>query len=213
MRGFGQSSVPSGPFSFSDDLAGLLGALGIARAHVLGMSMGGGASIDLTLTHPELVSALVLGGSALGGYNNPDEGNDPREKEYVAAAQAGDLERLADLAVDVWVVGDGRDAEQVNPTVRQRVRAMTLHNLALGTDESLARELDPPAVGRLSAIRVPTLVIVGDCDVPGIRKIADVLAGDIAGARKVIMHDTAHVPNMEQPEEFNRLVLDFLAGV
>jgi 3-oxoadipate enol-lactonase len=213
LRGFGQSSVPSAPFSYSEDLYGLLRALGIERAHVLGMSMGGGASIDFALTHPEMVSALVLAGSALGGFDDPDAANDPRWKEYEEAATAGDMERLADLAVQVWVVGDGRTADQVNPAVRQRIHEMELHNLSLGTDESLGQQLDPPAIGRLSEIHVPTLVIVGDRDVSGIQKVADLLAAGIAGARKVVIHDTAHVPNMEQPEQFNRLVLDFMAGV
>jgi pimeloyl-ACP methyl ester carboxylesterase len=87
------------------------------------------------------------------------------------------------------------------------------HNLALGADASLAQPLDPPAVGRLGEIGVPTLVIVGDRDVPDIQRVADALVAGIAGARKVVMRDTAHVPNMEQPAEFNRLVLDFLASV
>lgn len=213
LRGFGQSSVPTGPFSFSEDLYGLLRALGVERAHVLGMSMGGGASIDLALAHPEVVSALVLAGSALGGYEHPEAANDPITQEFEAAARAGDVQRLADLAVDVWVVGQGRTADQVNPTIRQRIRDMTLHNFSLGTDESLAQQLDPPAIGRLSAIHAPTLVIVGDRDVPDIQTIADLLAAGIPGARKVVIHDTAHVPNMEQPDHFNRLALDFLASV
>jgi pimeloyl-ACP methyl ester carboxylesterase len=111
------------------------------------------------------------------------------------------------------VVGEGRDPAQVNPVVRQRVAEMETHNLALGANEDFMRHLEPPAVGRLGAIRVPTLVIIGDRDVAYIRRVADVLASDIAGARKVVMYDTAHVPNMEQPEAFNQLVLDFLAGI
>jgi pimeloyl-ACP methyl ester carboxylesterase len=210
LRGFGKSSVPTAPFSYSEDLYALLRELGVERAHVLGMSMGGGASIDFTLTHPEMVSALVLAGSALGGF---DYAADPNAEQFEAAAQAQDFARLTDLAVQVWVVGDGRSADEVNSAVRERVRAMVMHNFALGTDESLAQELDPPAAGRLSEIRVPTLVIIGDRDVRNVQRVADALEAGIAGARKVVMRNTAHVPNMEQPEEFNRLVLDFLASV
>jgi 3-oxoadipate enol-lactonase len=213
MRGFGQSSVPTAPFSYSEDLYGLLRFLGVERAHVLGMSMGGTVTIDFTLSHPEAVSALVVAGSALGGFADPDGAKDPRWKEYEEAAKSGDHGRLADLAVQVWVVGEGRNAAQVNAAARRRIHEMVLHNLSLGTDESLGRFLDPPAVGRVSEIHAPTLVIVGDRDVSGIQKIAGLLAGGITGARKVVMHDTAHVPNMEQQEQFNRLVLDFLACV
>ncbi|HEV2237396.1 MAG TPA: alpha/beta fold hydrolase, partial [Ktedonobacterales bacterium] len=217
LRGFGQSSMPSAPFSYHDDLAELLRALGVARAHVLGMSMGGAASINFALSHPEMVSALVLAGSALGGFPRPEMGNDPINDpimaEFQTAAAAQDHQRLAELAVRVWVVGTGRTAEQVDPRVRQRVAEMELHNLSLGSDESQARELDPPAYGRLGAIHVPTLIIAGDRDLPHILRIADALAAGIAGARQAIMPNTAHVPNMEQPAAFNQLVLDFLAGV
>ena len=90
---------------------------------------------------------------------------------------------------------------------------MELHNLENEVEGDFAQPLDPPAAGRLGEITVPTLVIVGDRDIPHIQQIADTLANGIAGARKVVMPNTAHVPNMEQPAAFNQLVLDFLAGV
>lgn len=213
LRGFGQSSLPTAPFSYAEDLAELLRWLGVARAHVLGMSMGGTTSINLALSHPEMVTALVLAGSGLDGFPMPEAGHDPIRVEFEAAAAAKDLHRLAELAVRVWVVGAGRGAEQVDPTVRQRVAEMELRNLSRGADESLAQGLKLPAFGRLDEIRVPVLVIIGDRDTTRIQQVAEELANGIAGARKVVMPDTAHVPNMEQPEAFNRLVLDFLAGV
>jgi pimeloyl-ACP methyl ester carboxylesterase len=213
LRGFGQSSVPTAPFSYADDLAELLGALGVARAHMLGMSMGGAASVDFALSHPAMVSALVLAGSALGGFPMPDPSDNPIAAEFAAAKAAKDYPRLAELAVRVWVVGAGRTADEVDPLVRQRVAEMELHNLAREADEDYTRELEPPAYGRLGAIHVPTLVIVGDRDIPPILRVADALASGIAGARKVVMPNTAHVPNMEQPAAFNQLVLSFLAGV
>jgi 2-hydroxy-6-oxonona-2,4-dienedioate hydrolase len=115
--------------------------------------------------------------------------------------------------VQVWVVGDGRSADQVPADVRRRIYEMERQNQSLGTDESLAQEPDPPAIVRLGEIRVPALVIVGANDVPAILKTADVLAGGIDSARKVVIPNSAHVPNMEHPQEFNRLVLDFLASV
>jgi len=213
LRGFGQSSQPTGSFSYAEDLAELLRALGVARAHVLGMSMGGGASINLALSHPELVSALVLVGSALEGIPRPEPGENPIAAAFEEAAAAKDVARLAELSVLVWVVGMGRRPEDVDPLVRQRVAEMELHNLANEVEGDFAQPLDPPAAGRLGEIRVPTLVMVGDRDIPHIQQIADMLATGIAGARKVVIPNTAHVPNMEQPAAFNQLVLDFLAGV
>jgi pimeloyl-ACP methyl ester carboxylesterase len=129
------------------------------------------------------------------------------------AAAAGDLDRANDLEVHIWVDGPGRTPEMVNPSVRERVREMNLIALRRGGEHKQAtrREPVPPANDRLSAITAPTLVIVGDQDVSDISLIADRIAAGIPDARKVVMRDTAHVPPMERPAEFNRLLLDFLA--
>jgi pimeloyl-ACP methyl ester carboxylesterase len=68
-------------------------------------------------------------------------------------------------------------------------------------------------VGRLGEVRAPTLIIVGDEDQPDIVAIAGLAESGIAGAKKVVMPGTAHLPNMEQPATFNRIVRDFLAGL
>jgi 3-oxoadipate enol-lactonase len=70
--------------------------------------------------------------------------------------------------------------------------------------------LEPPALFRLGAIDVPTLVVVGDQDVPDTLASADLLAWNIRGAQKVVMPGVAHLPSMEQPEQFSRLVVEFL---
>jgi 3-oxoadipate enol-lactonase len=78
--------------------------------------------------------------------------------------------------------------------------------------KGVLNRLDPAAIDRLGEIAVPTLVIVGDRDVPDILANADRLVAGIAGARKVVLPDVAHLPPMERPDEFNRLVLDFLGA-
>jgi 3-oxoadipate enol-lactonase len=94
--------------------------------------------------------------------------------------------------------------------VRERVRAMTTHNFERGDDEEVRpQQVEPPAAGRLSQIHVPTLIIVGGEDVEIILSIADKLEKDIVGAKKVVIPGTAHHLNMEKPQEFNRVVIDF----
>ncbi|MBA3953508.1 MAG: alpha/beta fold hydrolase, partial [Rubrobacter sp.] len=130
--------------------------------------------------------------------------------ELVAADEAGDLERVSELEVRMWVDGPRRGPEVVDPTVRDLVREMNLialKNEVLKLGEEL--ELQPPAVSRLSQIRAPTLVLVGEEDRPRPLAAADLLES-LPDARKTVMAGTAHLPNMERPEEFNRLVLDFL---
>lgn len=211
MRGFGRSEMVEGSFSHSDDLRGLLDHLGIERASLVGSSMGGGAIIDFALRHPQRAHALVLVGPAVSGVA-ADEEPPPEWDELVAADEAGDLERVSELEVRIWVDGLHRGPEEVDPVVRDLVREMNL--IALTNEASeLGEEIlaDPPAADRLGEIRTPTLVLVGELDRPGTVAKADLLERSLPDARKVVMPGTAHVPNMEQPAEFNRIVLEFLA--
>jgi 3-oxoadipate enol-lactonase len=212
LRGFGESSMPPGPFTMRDDLRALLDHLGIARAHLIGVSMGGGIALDFAIDHPEMVAKLVLVASAIGG-RGPSEALRERWREMGAAADRGDWDLVNELELRLWVDGTGRTPDQVDPTVRERVREMNaavIANEARETGAKPANPLDPPAIGRLGEVAAPTLVVVGALDVPHIVEGADLLAAGIPGARKVVLPGCAHLPPMEAPAEFNRLVLDFL---
>lgn len=214
LRGFGKSDVPPGPYTLRDDLYGLLNFLGIQKTYLIGCSMGGSLAIDFTLEHPDMVSALIPVCAGLGGFEPSDTDAELAYWEQIEAAEkAGDTARVNEMEVHLWVDGLGRAPEEVNPAIRERVREMNGLALAREAEANLAQpqRLDPPAVGRLAEIRVPTLVIIGDQDLSGTQQTADKLASSISGARKVVIHDTAHVPNMEKPDEFNRVVLDFLS--
>ena len=210
VSGFGRSEIPSAPFTNHGVLLGLLQRLGVERAHLLGMSMGGGIALDLALTHPEMVSALVLAAAGVGG-STPSSEVRAKWGEIGAALERRDLDGAVELGLRMWVDGPRRRADQVDPAVRERLRRMMAANFA--RPEVEPRPLEPPAIERLGDIRVPTLVVVGDSDVPDIVEQADMLARGITGARKVVIPGVAHVPNLERPDDFNRLVLDFLGGV
>jgi 2-hydroxy-6-oxonona-2,4-dienedioate hydrolase len=210
MRGFGRTAMVDGPFSHQEDLRALLDSLDIERAHLVGCSMGGGAVLDFALEYPDRVGNLVLVGSAVGGFR-PDIDPPKEWDEIVAADEAGDLEQISELEVQIWVDGPGRSPEDVDPSVRDMVREMNL--IALRNEASeLGEEWEPepPAADRLPDVLAPTLLIVGDEDQPTVFAAADLLERELPNVRKVIMHATAHLPNMERPQEFDRLVLDFL---
>ena len=210
LRGFGKTKMVEGPFSHHEDLRGLLDFLGVQRTHLVGCSMGGGAVLDFALEYPERVGDLVLVGSAIGGFR-PDFGPPGEWDELVAADEAGDLERISELEVAMWVDGPARSPEDVPATIRDLVYEMNL--IALQTEEAeLGEEWEPepPAADRLHNIHAPTLLIVGDEDQPRVFAAADLLEKELPNQRKIVMHGTAHLPNMERPEEFNRLVLEFL---
>ncbi len=213
MRGFGRTAVTAGgAYSHHEDLRGLLDLLGIERACFVGCSMGGKTVIDFALEFPERSRALVLVGPAVGGFE-PDVDLPEEWDELVVADEAGDLARVSELEVRVWVDGPYRGTDRVDPAVRDLVREMNLialKNEASGSGDE--QPLEPSAADRLAGIQVPALVLVGDRDRPEIVAGADLLEERLPNAQKVVMPGTAHLPNMERPEEFNRIVLEFLDG-
>lgn len=214
-RGFGKSSMPPGEYSQRADLHALLDFLGIDKVALVGISMGAGLTIDYALEHPDRVTAIapVAGGPPPGEPTEEDKADVARFFGPIQAAEeAGDLERANDLEVHLWVDGPNRTPEQVPSAVREKVREMNLASFMRQDEFKQGKPLplDPPAGHRLGEIRVPTLVIVGDEDLAGLIRIVDFVAANIPGAQKIVMHGTAHAPNMEKSEEFNRLVLDFL---
>jgi pimeloyl-ACP methyl ester carboxylesterase len=210
-RGFGRTVTVAEPFSHHADLARLLDALDVERAALVGCSQGGLISIDFALEHPERVSALVLVASALGGF--PFSGEDTAPwGELEAAIERGDLDRANEIELRIWVDGEGRAPDQVDPAVRELVRDMNRIALA-APDPGEAARLDPPAYERLGEIACPALVVVGDLDTPRARATADHLAATLRDAKKVVLEGTAHLPSMERPDDFNRLALAWLSGM
>jgi 3-oxoadipate enol-lactonase len=214
-RGFGKSTMPPGEYSQRADLDGLLTALGIEKVALVGVSMGGGLAIDYALEHPDRVTAIVPVAATPSGGKPTDEQQVEMERIFAPveeAERAGEIERANDAEVHIWVDGVGRTPDQVPAAVREKVRVMNLESWQRQDElkQGTPRPLDPPARDRLAEISAPTLVIVGDEDLSPILSAADLFVSAIPGARKAMMHGTAHAPNMEKPEEFNRLVLDFL---
>lgn len=214
-RGFGKSSAPAGPASISGDVYGMFTFFNIDKAYLVGCSMGGGAALDFTLAHPEMVDGLVLVGPGVSGAPDSDDGLKDTWDEIRAAAQAGDYDKANELELRIWVDGTGRTPDQVDPVFRAKASAM---NRALYDHEAEMNAIqwqpaDPPAYPRLEHVNAPTLVIVGDRDVSDIQQIVDVLAARIPGAKKAVMRNTAHLPSMELPNEFNQMLGDFLSGL
>jgi pimeloyl-ACP methyl ester carboxylesterase len=213
MRGFGKSDLAQGPVCRRQDLYTVLTQLGIQRAHLLGCSLGGETIIDFALEHPEMLSSLIVISATPSGFAL--EGEPPALlMEMFAAMQHGDLSRASDLQIRVSLDGPFRQPEQVDPAVRQHAAEMNLIAMKNGTaaiaDMQPLNPLNPPAVNRLKSIRVPALIIAGALDHPELLRAADVMAGEIPGAKKLIISDTAHIPNLEKPHEFNQAVLEFL---
>jgi len=208
LRGFGDSSMPPDSYAHFEDLRALLDALAVERATLLGISMGGEVVLDTALAYPERVARLILV-STRAAATEVSETMGTVWREADEAYEAGDIERATDVELAGWVVGPDRAPEAVAPAVRAKARAM-IRRTWERTEEAEERKLEPPRHGRLGEVRVPTLVVAGDRDLPDIEVSVDALVAGIPGARKVTIANAAHLPTMEHPEQFNRLVLEFL---
>lgn len=210
-RGFGKTTTEEVPFSNRQDLVELFRHLDVSSAYVLGCSRGGQIAIDFTLGHPARVDALIAVDAGLSGFQptRPPE-LQALWKEMESLWEAKDWVRLSEVETALWVDGPGQAPDRVDPAMRERVRGWIQTNYQTQTVEGKPQRLEPPAAGRLAEIRVPTLVIYGDLDEPGPIQAGGRLAAEIPGARKHVMHGVAHLPNLERPEEFTRIVLGFL---
>ncbi len=208
VRGFGKSQPPTKPYSDDEDLYQLLKFLGIKKAHLIGMSLGGRIAIDFTLTHPEMVNTLIAVGPGLSGY--PYSGEDTVELMKIVYSIKNDD---GTPAGEAWLRSAYNAPAMENPAVAKRITPIAIENSrAWLINIFFPRPPFPLAIQRLSEIKVPTLLIRGDRDVPVITRIVQTLESGIAGSKKVIIPGAGHVVNMEKPGEFNRAVLDFLAG-
>jgi pimeloyl-ACP methyl ester carboxylesterase len=218
MRGFGKSPMSPGPFSNRQDLYRLLVFLGIKQSHFIGCSMGGFTLIDFALEHPGMTHSLVLVSAAVSGFQF--SGEPPTQiLELINARRERDFNRAAELHVQIWADGFRGGSGHADARVRDRVRQMSLVALSNQADYLkqtgfvMEEPLTPPAMERLNQIAVPTLVIAGDLDDNNVIMTANTLVERIPGARKEIISNTAHLPNMEKPGEFNRLALGFLKSL
>ncbi|TWP49644.1 alpha/beta fold hydrolase [Lentzea tibetensis] len=207
-RGHGLSPTPTEPFSHYEDLLELLDHLGVARASLVGLSQGGRTSIDFAIAHPHRVAKIVLAGTGISGMTF----RDPFVLSYMKKlSEATDIESVVECFLRMWVDGPQRTPDEVDPAVREPCHAamsdtITRHGARwLG----LLRELG--AIDRVAELTARTLVLVGDLDSSDIHTVADLVAGAAPNAHKKVVTGAGHMINLDQPEEFNRVLRRFLA--
>ncbi|MBY0274216.1 alpha/beta hydrolase [Candidatus Binatia bacterium] len=221
-RGVGRSSKPAGPYSIhemADETAGLLDALKIDRAHVVGVSMGGMIAQELVLRHPERVRALVLACT----YPEPDADIE-RTRTFTVQQFGGSIDASGAMHVDLKAINPMMFMQQLLPNVfnqtfieKELPKLMQIFAGALQYGFSMEAILGQvgavmshKATDRLHQIKSPTLVITGDADRLVPPAGSEILAREIPNAKLVKIPGGSHGFNFETPDVFNREVLDFL---
>ncbi len=204
----GNSTLPPDVYWDHADLRELMNHLEIERAVLVGLSLGGKTAINLALEDPQRVEAIVAVSSGLSGYRFESEFYLEQRDIMIQAWRAGEFDAVVESFQRCWTDGPHRGPEDVDPEVREKVRAMARNGLEHAME---GRTIDPPAIERLDDLELPMLMVVGELDMPGILEIAGMVVAANPNAELVAIPDVAHMVNMEAPERFNELLLEYLS--
>jgi pimeloyl-ACP methyl ester carboxylesterase len=206
VRGFGDSTLPLGPYSHSGDLLELLGFLDARPAHVVGLSMGGQLALRFALEHPDAVRSLALIDAALPGYRWSEAWRG-RMSEIQNAAKNGEVQEAKRL----WLTHALFAPLQRDPQLATALAAM-VERYSAWHWHNADPVRKPAAATALTAVSPRTLVIVGELDLPDFHCIAGQLAAEIPRATLHTIADAGHMANMEAPAIVNALLLEHLRG-
>jgi pimeloyl-ACP methyl ester carboxylesterase len=211
VRGFGQSGGHMDPSANPDDLRQLLDGLGIRKAHIVGLSMGANVALRFAVLFPDRVEKLVL-------YGAPPTPDAPPPTELFQLfstlpelAKTHGLDTVGKLIMESPLAWMPPDRPELKESLYREWSKYEGRDL-----------LDPrPPSGRtpeinlsqVSRIRVPTLILNGDHEVPSFMAFADTLLKRIPRARRVIITDGGHGAHFAQPDQFNKALRDFFLGV
>ncbi|MEU3248073.1 MULTISPECIES: alpha/beta fold hydrolase [unclassified Streptomyces] len=212
-RGHGRSANASRPFRQVDDLADLLRHLDTGPAVLVGVSMGATIAVGTALEHPGLVRALVVSGGGGDAREFTEPWSQQAQAAQFEALAAGDIERWQDTS-DSWVHGPERPRDAVRSETYAKLRAMRLRTIGKHTldepDHHIpVRDLD----ARADRIAVPVLALNGAQDAPELRALAESVARTAPRGRMTAIDDAAHFPNLDHPDEYTRIVTDFVRGL
>ena len=212
VRGFGKSDIARTKFSDYKDLRGILDHLGAKTASLVGVSNGGRIASDFAVEYPSMVDCLVLVSPGMSGYKpaGPEEEKlweefDKQMKPQEAADREGRAADAVEMDVNAWASAQTR----VN---RERITQVAMDNFHVHVENPWKLQVppEPRTFQRLSQIRTPTLLIIGDRDVPAQILMVDNIHSHIPGSKKVLIPGADHIVNMSKPDEFNRTVFQFL---
>lgn len=215
-RGYPPSDVPDSVDAYSqeqavEDLRGLIEHLGIERAHVGGLSMGGNVALNFGLTHPDMARSLVVAGTGTGS-------DSPESFAENVAGFAGRMESGGMAAMEDYTRGPARvQLLRKDPKGWREFADQFAEHSATGSAFTFrgVQGRRPPIYAledRLRALDVPTLIMVGDEDDPCVEP-AIFMKRCIPGSGLAMIPQSGHAINLEEPDLFNRLVLDFLTAV
>ena len=209
LRGYGRSSMPTvNSYRHCDDVAAVLDHLDISQVVVGGESFGGSVSLDFAFAHGDRLRGLIFEAAGpITGWQWVE--GFPLATAFKTAREQG-LQVAQQLILDSPLLASAMRHKSVASDLRDIVQSYSGWHFE-NRDPALWAE--PAAIDRLEEIITPALVVIGGLDVLDLRMQGDTLAERLPNAIRLEMPESGHVPNMEEPEKFNKAVLDFLQGL
>ncbi len=218
-RGYPPSDVPESPDSYSqnratDDIASVMDHLRIDKAHVVGLSMGGFATLHFGFRHPQRALSLVVAGC---GYGAEREQQAKFRSEVETVAKTLKEEGMAKFA-EKYAYGPTRvQFENKDPRGFAQFKKELAEHSALGSaNTQIGVQGQRPSLydllDKMRALTVPTLILTGDEDWPCLAPSV-LMKREIPSAALAVMPNCGHTINIEDPDQFNRLVGDFIVQV
>ena len=208
-RGYGDSDDYEGPLdfhSYADDVVRVFDHFGVARGTIVGLSMGGRIAMDFAARYPHRLKSLVLCDTHKGFAGFSEE----KKAAFIAARKEPLIsgKEPKDIAAPVakTLIGPKASMEAFDALVDSMTR---LHKESY--IKSIEATVRMDVRSDLRNIKVPTLVVVGSADRLTTVEMAQEITSEIPGAELAVIADAGHLVNIEEPEEFNRVVLAFLA--
>jgi pimeloyl-ACP methyl ester carboxylesterase len=218
-RGYPPSDVPQDPEQYSqahavEDIANVMRHFDIERAHIVGLSMGGYATLNFGLTHPEMARSLVVAGAG--------HGSDPALRERFLSDSGELADRLMTMGMEEGIVHYAnspirRRYKEKDPRGFAEFNRQFAEHSALGSSlTTRGYQMRRPTIYSLEAelkrMNVPTLIVTGDDDEPCLEP-GIFMKRTIPDARLWVVPCTTHPVNLEEPDAFNRVVLDFITDI
>jgi pimeloyl-ACP methyl ester carboxylesterase len=204
-RGYGMTPAATAPYSQTDDLRAVMAAAKLEHASLVGVSDGGGIALDYALDHPQSIDRLVLVGADISGFEHSAHFNKRNRRAFLPIL-IGDVGGVANnYADDPYLFAPD------DQTGRDRARAIWKANpqdIAHLKGDPVRPE--PSALPRMPGLKVPTLILVGDHDIPDVQAMAGAAQVLIPGSKRLLVEDSGHLVHLEHPDELAGLVRGFI---
>jgi 3-oxoadipate enol-lactonase len=204
-RGYGKTPASKAPYSPQEDLAAVMAAAKFDHASLAGFSFGGGLAVSYAVLHPEQVDRLIISGAAINGFETSKHFNG-RNLHIALPMLIGNFNGVVENArKDPWLMAPGHEAAREKAVALVKASPQDLKHQANDKIKGWPSDLK-----RMPDLKVPTLILVAEWDIPDVQAMAGAAQVLIPGSKRVVVKDAGHLMQMEHPKEVAELISDFV---